>query len=51
MKPLLSHLNPDDALSPQFRVDGGELSSQLVKVDHRLDEIAQLFEIGHIFVL
>ena len=42
VKPLLSHLNPDDALSPQLRVDGGELSSQRVIVDHLQDDCAQL---------
>ena len=48
MKPLLSHLNPDYALSPQLRVDGGELSSKCAKVDHLLDKIAQYF-VSHIF--
>ena len=42
MKPLLSHLNPDYALSPQLRVDGGELSPKCMIVDHLLDIIAQL---------
>ena len=51
MKPLLSHLNPDYALSPQLRVDGGELSSKCVIVDHLLDTIAKLFHMGHISVL
>ena len=50
MKPLLSHLNPDNALSPQLRVDGGELSPKCVIVDHLLDNIAQLFHIRHISI-
>ena len=51
MKPLLSHLNPDYALSPQLRVDGGELSSKCVIVDHLLDNFAQLFHIRHFSIL
>ena len=50
MQPLLPHLNPDYALSPQLRVDGGELSSKCVLVDHLLDKIAQLFHIKHISI-
>ena len=50
MKPLLSNLNPDYALSPQLRVDRGELSTQSVIVDHLLDKIAQLFHIRHISI-
>ena len=50
VKPLLSHLNPDDALLPQIRVDGGELSSKGMKVDHLLDNIAQLSHIRHISI-
>ena len=50
VKPLLSHLNPDYALTPQLRVDGGELSSKSVEVDHILDMIAQLFHIRHICI-
>ena len=46
VKPLLPHLNPDDALSPQLRVDGGELSSESVIVDHFLDK-ASKFSINH----
>ena len=30
VKPFLSHLNPDYALLPQLRVDGGELSPECV---------------------
>ena len=49
MKPLLPHLNPDDALSPQLRVDGGELSPESVIVDHFLDK-ASKFSINHICI-
>ena len=41
-KPLLPQLNPVNALSPQLRVDGGELSSECVIVDHFLDSLAHL---------
>ena len=51
VKRLLSHLNPDYAFSSQLRVDGGELSSKCVIVDHLLDKIAQLFHIRHSSVL
>ena len=49
VKPLLPHLNPGDALSPQLRVDGGELSSESVKVDHFLDK-ASKFSINNISI-
>ena len=49
MKPLLPHLDPDDALSLQLRVDGGELSSESAIVDHILD-IAPKFSIKHICI-
>ena len=49
VKPLLPHLNPDDALSLQLRVDGGELSSECFIVDHFLD-IAPKFSIIHISI-
>ena len=49
MKPLLPHLNPDDALSLQLRVDGGELSPESAIVDHILD-IAPKFSIDHICI-
>ena len=51
VKPLLPHLNPDDPLSPQLRVDGGELSSKCVIVDHLLDMIAQFFNIRHVSII
>ena len=51
MKPLLSHLNPDYALPLQLGVDGGELSSKCVIVDHLLDDFAKLFYIGHISII
>ena len=51
VKPLLSHLNPDYTLSPQLRVDGGELSPKCVIVDHLLDTITKLFHMGHISIL
>ena len=50
VKPLLSHLNPDYALLPQLRVDGGKLSSECVIVDHFLDKLTQLLLIKHICV-
>ena len=50
MKPLLSHLNPDYTLSPQLRVDGGELSSEFVIADHLLDYLTQLFRISDISI-
>ena len=43
MKSLLSHVHPDNALSPQLRVNRGELSPKSVMVDHILDSLAQLF--------
>ena len=49
MKPLLPHLDPDDALSLQLRVDGGELSSESAIVDHILD-IAFKSIINHICI-
>ena len=49
VKPLLPHLNPDDALSPQLRVDGGELSSESFPVDHFLDK-ASKFSINNISI-
>ena len=49
MKPLLPHLNPDDALSLQLRVDGGEFSPESVIVDHFLDE-ASKFSNNHICI-
>ena len=49
MKPLLPHLNPDDALSPQLRMDGGKLSPESVIVDHFLDKSSK-FTIEHISI-
>ena len=43
MKPLLSYFNPDDALSPQLRVNRGKLSPKSSVVDHILDSLAQIF--------
>ena len=43
VKSLLSHVHPDDALSPQLRVNRGELSPKSLMVDHLLDSLAQLF--------
>ena len=43
MKSLLSHVHPDNALSPQLRVNRGELSPKSLIVDHLLDSLAQLF--------
>ena len=42
VKPLLSNLNLDDALLPQLGVDGGELPTQSVIVDHLLDDAAKV---------
>ena len=43
VKTLLSHVHPDNALSPQLRVNRGELSPKSFIVDHILDILAQLF--------
>ena len=43
VKSLLPHVHPDDALSPQLRVNRGELSPKSLMVDHILDSFAQLF--------
>ena len=43
MKSPLSHIHPDNALSPQLRVNRGELSPKSFMVDHILDSLAQLF--------
>ena len=42
MKSLLSHVHPDNALSPQLRVNRGELSPKSFKVDHLLDSLTKL---------
>ena len=47
MKSLLPHVHPDNALSPQLRVNRGELSPKSFVVDHLLDSLAQIF-ISHI---
>ena len=41
-KPLIPHLNPNDALTPQLRVNRGESPSKSVMVDNLLDDTAQL---------
>ena len=43
VKSLLSHVHSDNALSPQLRMNRGELSSKSFMVDHILDSFAQLF--------
>ena len=43
VKSLLPHVHPDNALSPQLRVNRGELSPKSFKVDHILDSLAQVF--------
>ena len=43
MKSPLSHIHPDNALSPQLRVNRGELSPKSLIVDHLLDSFAQVF--------
>ena len=42
VKSLLSHVHPDNALSPQLRVNRGELSPKSYIVDHIQDSLAQL---------
>ena len=42
-KPLIPHLNPNDALTPQLRVNRGELPTKSVMVDNLPDDTAQLF--------
>ena len=49
MKSPLPHVHPDDALSPQLRVNRGELSPEGAFVDHILDSLAQLFS-SHISI-
>ena len=43
VKSLLPHVDPDNALLPQLRVNRGELSPKSFKVDHLLDSLAQVF--------
>ena len=43
VKSFLSHVHPDNVLSPQLRVNRGELSPKSFVVDHILDSLAQLF--------
>ena len=50
VKSFLSHVHPDNALSPQLRVNRGELSPKSDIVDHLLDSLAQVFSI-HISTL
>ena len=45
VKSLFSHVHPDNALSPQLRVNRGELSPKTFMVDHIPDSLAQLFNI------
>ena len=49
MKPLLPNFHPDDALSPQLRVDRGELFPENFPVDDFLDK-AFKFSINHISI-
>ena len=49
-KPLLPDLDPDYALVPQFRVDGGKLSPNCEVVDHFLDKTAQISSSYLIFI-
>ena len=50
MKSPLPHVHPDDALSPQLRVNRGELSPKSLIVDHILHSLAQVFS-SHILIL
>ena len=43
MKSLLPNIHIDNALSPQLRVNRGELSPKSFIVDHILDSLAQVF--------
>ena len=43
VKSLLPHVDPDNALLPQLRVNRGELSPKSLIVDHILDSLAQVF--------
>ena len=43
VKSLLPHVDPDNALLPQLRVNRGELSPKRVIVDHISDSLGQLF--------
>ena len=45
VKPLLPYFYPDDALSPQLRMNRGKLSPESVIVDHLLDNIAKLSDV------
>ena len=42
-KSLLPHVHSDNALTPQLRVNRGELSPKSLIVDHLLDSLAQIF--------
>ena len=50
-KPFLHHLNPDNSLAPQLRVNGGELSPKSVVMDHFLDDTAQFPRRSNISIL
>ena len=43
VKSLFLHVHPDDALSPQLRVNRGELSPKSVIVDHIPDSLSKVF--------
>ena len=49
MKPFLPNFHPVNTLSPQLRVDGGELSPESVIVYHFLDK-ASKFSTNHISI-
>ena len=49
MKPFLPNFHPVNTLSPQLRVDGGELSPESFEVDHFLDK-ASKFSINNICI-
>ena len=50
MKSLLSNVHPDNALSPQLRVNRGKLSTKSLIVDHILDCLAQVFSNQNLIV-
>ena len=50
VKSLISHVHPENALSPQLRVNRGELSPKSLIVDHSLDSLAQVFSNQNLIV-
>ena len=50
VKSRLSNDHPDNALSPQLRVNRGELSTKSFKVDHIPDSLAQVFSSNNLIL-